>query len=116
MKTCNRLVILILLAFLPGCGTFCARGPLDIKVSDYYQGVLFDACAIEMILYEGISFRVLTIPLWTIDMIPSAIVDTVLLPTDYAKVRKYEKSSQSIDPTVITPSESGKAQGTAAEL
>jgi uncharacterized protein YceK len=44
------------------------------------------------------SDKILKIPLWSIDIIPSAIMDTILLPKDYAEARKARNSNRELEP------------------
>lgn len=95
MKIHTVAASLICLLLLQSCGTFCARGPLDNNVADYYPAVVYDVYVIKDRSSRGFtSAGIITIPFWCIDLIPSSILDTLLLPMDHATVRKTHASHQ----------------------
>jgi uncharacterized protein YceK len=92
MKNLTIWIVLALLVLSSGCGTVKVRSTPG-TLARYYPATYFDKWKIkETARWGDVWEKVLCIPLWAIDMIPSVITDTFLLPADHGKIKRKKNS------------------------
>ncbi|MBN2684343.1 MAG: YceK/YidQ family lipoprotein [Pontiellaceae bacterium] len=75
----KKIAGIFLLITLNGCGTLFTRGGADIAESGCYCATRLDAFIIGEELKCGLEWGILP---WTVDLAPSILIDTLLLPID----------------------------------